>query len=181
MDAKELMELLARRRSIRKFTDEPVPPELVRQVAEAGLMSPSSKNDKEVVLVTVTDPETIRAMAGVKKAGGAFVKGAGALVVALGDSRKDIWMVDAGIAMTNMMAMAEALGLGSCWVQILNRFDGEGKPAEENVREILGAPEHLGVLALLALGWPAESQPPRTKEEMAVDREGAPRLFEEKF
>ena len=182
MDAKELMELFEKRRSIRKYKDEPLPAELVRRVAEAGLMAPSATNAKEVVLVTVTDPEIIAQIPAVKNGGAAFVKDAKAIIVALGDTtKKDNWMEDAAIAMTHMMLMAEALGLGACWVHIRNRDDANGVPGEVNVRRLIGAPEHFGVDALLALGWADEEKRPRTLEEMSVNHEGEPRLREEKF
>lgn len=70
--------------------------------------------------------------------------------------------VDLGIAVQQMALMAEALGLGSCWVRLIN-------PGQ--IHEQLNLPDEIKVLALLPVGYPAQSPPPRPrleKEEIVI-------------
>ncbi|MGM0653005.1 MAG: nitroreductase family protein [Bacillota bacterium] len=62
--------------------------------------------------------------------------------------------VDLGIAVEHMVLTAEALGLGSCWVRLFN---------PQQVQEALGLPDQIEVVALLPVGYPAESPSPRPR------------------
>ncbi len=62
--------------------------------------------------------------------------------------------VDLGIAVEHMVLAAESLGLGSCWVRLFN---------PKQVHEALGLPEQVEVVALLPVGYPAESPSPRPR------------------
>ncbi len=70
--------------------------------------------------------------------------------------------VDLGIAVEHMALTAESLGLGSCWVRLFN---------PQQVHEALGLPEQIEVVALLPVGYPAESPSPRprlSREEIMI-------------
>lgn len=62
--------------------------------------------------------------------------------------------LDLGIAVENMALMATALGLGSCWVRLFN---------PKKVHEMLGLSPEIEVVALLPVGYPAQSPPPRPR------------------
>jgi len=62
--------------------------------------------------------------------------------------------LDLGIAVEHMVLQAAALGLGSCWVRLFN-------PAM--VKEVLGLPPEIEVVALLPVGYPDEAPPPRPR------------------
>ena len=57
-----LHDLLINRRSIRKYTDEPVDPDHVRLILEAALMAPTSKNARSWQFVVVEDKDTLQAL-----------------------------------------------------------------------------------------------------------------------
>lgn len=70
--------------------------------------------------------------------------------------------VDLGIAVEHMVLAAEALGLGSCWVRLFN---------PQQIHENLGLPEQVEVVALLPIGYPAESplsRPRLSREEIML-------------
>lgn len=153
----ELMDILLSRRSIRKYTGEDVPEETLREILQAGLLAPTSRNLKPWEFYAVRDRETLRRLSRAKSAGGGMLAECSAAIAVFGDGEKaDTWIEDCSIAMSFMMLMAEAKGVGSCWVQILFRTDASGKAAEENVREILAAPAGSRIAGILALGIPAE-------------------------
>ena len=69
-----------------------------------------------------------------------------------------------------MQLTAQALGLGSCWVQIRNREHAEDISSEAYIREVLGIPADLRVLSIIAVGYPAETREPKPAAELKTDR-----------
>lgn len=92
-------------------------------------------------------------------------------IVVLGDERKtDVWVEDCSIAMYSMHLMADALGLGSCWVQGRLRADPEGQSTEENLRKLLRFPEYCKLEAILALGMPQSHPAPQDLASLEQDK-----------
>lgn len=159
--------LIAQRRSCRKFTDEPVSAEDIMQLKRAALSSPTSKNCKSWEFVFVQNPDTIQALASCKEAGAAFVKGAKLAVVVFGNKTKsDIWIEDASIACSFLLLQAEDLGLGATWVQIRERGFADGRKAKDIVSQMFNAPEDCEPLAIVAIGHPAESHRPYSDDRL---------------
>ena len=155
-----MIELLRKRRSVRRFTAEPVSGEHQAVLEEAALRSPSSRGLDPWQFVWVDDPELIGRLAAAKQHGGAFLRGAPlAVVVCADESRSDTWVEDASIASILMQLAAHSLGLGSCWIQIRLRQRADGVSAEEVVRQQLGLPGELRVESIIAIGHPAEDLP----------------------
>lgn len=163
----ELMQILQARRSIRAYTGEPVPEEALRQILQAGLLSPSGRGIRPWQFVVIRERETLERMAVCRTAGAGMLAGAAAAIVVLGDEdATDVWVEDCSIAMANMHLMADALGVGSCWVQGRLRTAPDGRPAEEHLRELLGYPGHLRLEAILSLGMPERRPEPHALEEL---------------
>ena len=74
----------------------------------------------------------------------------------------DTWVEDCAVAMTNMHLAADALGLGSCWVQARMRTAVDGTPSSDYVGRILDAPEGLSLEAMLVVGNICEHPAPHT-------------------
>lgn len=92
-------------------------------------------------------------------------------VVVLGDSDKsDVWIEDCSVAMANMHLMADALGVGSCWVQGRLREAPDGRMAEDYVRDLLKFPENCKLEAILSLGMPKRGMPAHTLEELPMEK-----------
>ncbi len=164
------LDLIAKRRSIRAFGAGPTLDEL-RAVVRAALMSPTSKGLRCWHFVTVSDPQMLLALSQAKAQGADFLAGAPAAIVVLGDEAKsDAWVEDGSCAAMAMMLQAEDLGLGSCWVQIRARQDASGADAEGNVRRLLGIPQEMRVLAIVALGRKAAERKPQSEERLAWDK-----------
>lgn len=164
-------DLLMNRRSIRKYTDETLSPESVKLILEAGLLAPSSKRGTPWEFIAVEDKDTLARLAECKTAGAVPVaRAALAIVVAADMTRSDAWVEDASIAAILMQLQASELGLGSCWIQVRNRFGADNMPAEEYVREVLGIPEHMGILCILSIGHKDEERKPFDKEKMMWEK-----------
>lgn len=153
-----MLDILRQRRSVRHYTPRAIEPEILDQLREAVLRSPSSRGLDPWEFVFVTDKALLQALSTAKPHGAHFLRDAALGVVVLGDEGKaDTWIEDCAIASIILQLACESLGLGSCWVQIRLRAHGEGKSAEERVREILGIPPHLRVESVISIGYPARS------------------------
>ena len=156
-----MIELLSNRRSIRKFTSQAVSDEHFEKLLAAALLAPSSKDTRPVELVAVRDTATIQNLAACRDSGTMPLHTAAlVLAVTANTDKADVWVENAAIAATLVQLEAEKLGLGSTWVQMRLRTNGE-KSAEAEVRKTLGIPDNYGVLCLLAIGHKDETKPPR--------------------
>lgn len=166
-----MLELLTKRRSIRKYRDEMPPRELVDKLVKAALLSPTSRNNRPWEFVVVDDKDTLVRLSQAKDHNAGFLKEASIGIVILADSEKsDVWVEDTSIAATIIHLTAEDLGLGSCWIQIRRRNQNDNKTAEEAVREILGIPGNRNVAAIIAVGYPGESKKPHSEDGLLYDR-----------
>ena len=119
MEFKDLVQL---RRSHRKFTAEEIDADDVKLILRAGLMAPTSKGQRAWQFVVVDDKTDLEKLADAKDMGGQFLKDAPLAIVVLGDPmQNDCWIEDGSIAAISMQYQIEALGLGSCWIQMRGR------------------------------------------------------------
>ena len=157
----DLHNLFVNRHSIRRYTPEQLSPEAVKLIIEAGLLAPSSKSARPWQFIVVDDKDRLEALAKCKPAGAApIAKCVMAIVVAADCVKSDVWIEDASIAAAYMQLQAETLGLGSCWIQIRNRFTNDDLPADEYVRDIVGLPEEYPVVCILTFGHKDETRRP---------------------
>lgn len=146
-------DLIKNRRSMRKFTGEELTKDEVVALMKAALMSPSSKRTNCWQFVLVDDKELLKDLAHCKEAGSAFLADAALAVVVVADPLvSDVWVEDASIASLMVQLQAEDLGLGSCWVQVRERFTATGMPSNEFVHGLLDLPLQLQVLSIIAVG-----------------------------
>ena len=97
----EFKELIAKRRSVRKFTDREVPREVVDRILAEALSAPSARNTRTTRFLVVDDPALVARMAEMRDYGSAFLKGAPLAVLVLGDtSASDLWRENAAISAT---------------------------------------------------------------------------------
>lgn len=156
-----MIELLRRRRSIRSFTSEKVPPHTIETLMEAALRAPSSRGFNPWEFILVDDPGLLFRLSGAKQQGAEFLKGAPLAIVVCADStRSDVWVEDCAIAAIIIQLTAVSLGFGSCWVQIRNRQHDAVQSAEHYVQGLLGIPEQVRVATILGIGYPAENKTP---------------------
>ena len=167
----QVAELLVTRRSVRKFSDQPVDRELVERILEAGRWAPSGLNNQPWRFVVVADP-------GLKSRVAQFTRYTKVVEAApviipvfihtpsMYHEVKDYQSI--GACMQNMLLMAHGLGLGAVWL-------GEILKNAEQVRQVLGLGSELELMAVLALGWPAGGKPQSSRkplEELLMARHG---------
>ncbi len=162
----ELMDVILKRRSIRKYKNDDIPEDKIKKILQAGLLAPTSKNRKPCEFVVVRDRGTLKALSESKSGGAGMLADCNAAIVVLGNSEKaDTWIEDSSIALSYMDLMAAEQGIGSCWCQIHLRSAADGTDAEVRVREILSLPEKYRIVGILSLGIPDEEREPHTLDE----------------
>ncbi len=166
-----MLELLRKRRSIRKYTPEKIDRDTVELLIEAALRAPSSRGINPWEFLLIDDPHIIEQLSLAKQHGSSFLKNAPLVIVVCADSTKsDVWIEDCSIAAIIIQLTALSLGLGSCWAQIRNRQHYDEKTAEIFVQELLGLPEQIKVECILGIGHPAEEKQPVAPVELERDK-----------
>jgi len=159
-EGKEMLEIIIRRQSDRKYSDKPIVADKLERITEAGRMSPSACNAQPWKFVVVTDPSCRQKIseAATERLTGMnnFVSQAPVLIVIVREKpnlsskiggtikNRDYSHIDIGIASANICLQAAAEGIGSC---IIGWFD------EKQVRSILGIPPSKRVELIITLGY----------------------------
>lgn len=154
----DCIQALKTRRSVRAYTGEPVPREVLADLIDCGRLAATARNIQPWEFVVVTAPAMLRAIAAATDFGG-FIAQAAACVAVLCRHTK-YYLEDGCNASQNILLAARAHGLGGCWVA------GDKKPYAEKVRRMLGAPDDLRLVSLLAIGHPAE-EPKKEKRPVS--------------
>ena len=151
----EVMNAILNRRSIRRFTDRPVPDQVLEALVDAALHAPSGRGEKTWQFTVISDREKIRKLSSVMAVElgreGYNMYDPTALIIPsnLRDSR--FGKEDNACALENIFLAAYSFGVGSCWInQLQNNCDNPG------IRKILtefGIPEDHVVYGMAALGY----------------------------
>ena len=148
-----LMDLILKRRSVRKYAGGHVDENKVERILAAGLLAPTSRNLKPWEFHLVKDKRLLFQMATAKEKGGYLLKDCDCAVVVAADS--DTWAEDCAVAMAFMMLAAEEEDVGCCWVQFHLRED-----SEETIKRMLGLGKKMHLCGALALGEKGEKKNP---------------------
>ncbi|MBN2437547.1 MAG: nitroreductase family protein [Deltaproteobacteria bacterium] len=152
-----MLELMRKRRSIRKFKKDRVDRASVDALKEAVLRSPASRGNKPCKFFFIQDAEVIKRLSRCKEHGSAFLKDAPLAVVVCGDETvSDVWIEDCSIAAIILHLTAESLGLGGCWIQVRNRRHNAEWTSEDYVKKVLDIAYPFRVLAIIAIGFSDE-------------------------
>ena len=149
-----VIEAIRKRYSCRAYQDKAVEQEKLDKIFEAARLAPSAKNLQDWRFVAVRDNETKRQVAGCTNRPEVFEK-AGVIIAACSNS--DYVMrcgqatgpIDVAIALEHIALQATELGLGTCWI---------GSFETEKVKAVLGIPQDVAIIELMALGYPADEQ-----------------------
>lgn len=147
------------RRSVRKFTSQPVSDNDLHTILAAGISGPSAVNARPWSFIVVRDRDRLCQMADGNGSAAHPLKGAALGIMVLGDMSRtferapDYWVIDGSIAAQNMILAAHGLGIGSIWLGTW--------PQKEKIdaqRKIFGLPESAVPHSIIAFGYAEESQ-----------------------
>jgi len=163
-----VLENIASRRSVRSYTSQPVPDEMVEQLLRAAMAAPSAKDYRPWEFVVIRDRAMLDTLASKLKYAKMLAEAPLAIVVCGrrvtqmpdGSLRENpLWVHDAGAATENLLLAAEALGLGAVWTAAFDGFDERG----DIVREALFLPDEVRTLCVVPIGFPAGDTPAKDK------------------
>ncbi|MGC8983351.1 MAG: nitroreductase family protein [Desulfurococcaceae archaeon] len=157
------IDFLISRRSVRRFKREAPPLELVLKAIDAARFAPSAKNSQPWRFVVVTDPVAKEKLARLHAGARPLESAPLAVVVACDTTASPLsYLLDCSAATTYFLLALHALGLGAVWIQALRNVS--------EIRDIVGLPEHVFPVAVVAVGYPDEQPkaPPRKPLEELV-------------
>ena len=160
----DVMEAIKKRYSVRCYQDRVVEPEKLDGILEAARLAPSASNRQEWRFVVIQDKNIRQRLMQAAK-DQAFVGQAPVVIACCAKTDSHImtcgqmcYPIDVAIAIEHMALKATEEGLGTCWI---------GAFHEDKVKEILGIPQDVRVVALLALGYPVKLRP-NTKDRLRL-------------
>lgn len=167
----DFLTLATERYSVRKFAEQAVEQETIRQIVRAGQLAPTACNNQPQKVFVLQTEEALNKM---RKSTKCHFNAPLGMLICYDDTQSwkrkfdgaDSGWVDASIVTTHMMLAAQDLGVGSTWVMYFE---------PETVREEFELPDHLIPVALLAMGYPAADAEPnplhyqtKTAEELVT-------------
>lgn len=156
----ELKEVLLKRRSVRKFSSEPVPEKMINELLHAAMSGPSACNKTPWEFYVITNEDALQKLG--KASRFSNMKAPLAIVVcgnlskALPSQLSPFWIQDCSAATENILLRAADLELGAVWCGIHPM-----KTAEKKVREALFLPDSQIPLNIIYIGFPEQSPEPR--------------------
>ena len=151
MDA---LEAINSRRVQRTFTNQPVEPEKLAKIVDAGRHAMSARNLQPWQFIVVRKTETLKEI-GALSSTGRFVAESPSAIVVLKDVANARWAdVDCAQAVQNMADAGWALGLGTCWV---GNFDAA------KIAAMLGVKDGWAIFTILPFGYADPKNPPQAK------------------
>lgn len=155
------MKNILARRSIRKYTDQSVPEDMINDLLRAAMSAPSAGNQQPWQFVVIRNRSILNDITTVHPYS-SMLKEAPCAILVCGDlnreTHKGYWVQDCSAATQNILLAANSLGLGSVWLGVYPRED-----RVEALRKLLGIPSHIVPLALIAVGYPAEEKEPSNR------------------
>lgn len=186
MDYDTLLEVIKRRRSIRKYTDKKVPDEMILKILEAGRWAPSAANSQPWEWIVVRDKLRLNDLTQILRQYQLdlrqripdipiwdidYLRKLSACIIVGGDERvkgawskaraEELFLVSLATAIQNVMLAATSLGLGSVW------FSGAGgMNQQKDIRSLFKIPENIRIIACVPLGYPKNPYPTRYRRKL---------------
>jgi nitroreductase len=142
----EAIEAIRKRRSVRKYSGDPVPRDHLITIVDAARLAPSGYNRQPWEFIVITESAMIEQLSVV----GSWMDKSGAIIAVVMETASEFWLEDASAAIENMLIASTALGYGSCWVE------GDSLSREAHLKHLLNIPEGKRLITLVTIGVPAE-------------------------
>ena len=163
----DVFEAIKKRRSVRAYTSDEVSEEDVERLIEAARWAPSAGNIQPWEFVIVRNTETKRRLSDAALHQ-TFIEKAPVVIVVCANVARSSWgygsrgsnlycLQDTAAATENMLLVAQALGLATCWV---------GAFHEDEVAKVVNTPRNVRPVAIVPVGRPAKKPRVRPKRSM---------------
>ncbi|HBC85777.1 MAG TPA: nitroreductase family protein [Lentisphaeria bacterium] len=155
MDA---LEVLRKRRSIRKYLKKPVSKTVIETIIDCGRLAATARNEQPWEFIAITDAKMRKILADITEYGKFIADSPVCICVFCKDSK--YYIEDGSAATENILLAARALGLGTCWVA------GDKKPYAEKVGQILGVPAGYRLMSFISVGYSEDLDQKCTKRPL---------------
>lgn len=157
----DFLQVIERRRSVRRYSDRPVEREVLDAIINVAMTAPSSRNSKSSAFMVIEERDTLDAISQMRDYGASPLKSAQAAIVVMGDTSKtDLWVDNCAISATFIQLAVTAMDLVSCWIHVNGRpvlkDEPDGAKAEDYVADLLGIKDGLKPYCVVAIGYPEE-------------------------
>jgi nitroreductase len=168
-----VMDIIKKRRSIRKYQDRPLPKDVINALLEAAAHAPSARNMQPLEYRVITG-ETLMAkltdgLVSVMQSIGMplktspggepdFFRGAPVLILVIVPRENIFGSVEAGLAVQNIMLYAASVGLGTCFIGIVREI-----MRDKNLLKMLNIGDDMNIAASVVCGYPNEAPEPKDK------------------
>ncbi|MBP1606383.1 MAG: nitroreductase [Acidobacteria bacterium] len=143
---------LKTRRSIRAYAETPVAQDILEDIVDCARLAPTAMNRQPWTFIAIREQATRQRLAAIVEHAPFLAQAP--VCVAVFCAGSEFWVEDGSAAIENLLLAAHAHGLGACWVA------GYQLPYTETIRELLGGPPDARLLALVTVGYAAESPAP---------------------
>ena len=160
-------ETILTRRSIRKYTDEEISENMIKELIEAGVSAPSAGNQQPWQFVILDDQKIFDEIIKIHP-NSKMLKNAKKAILICGDlnleRHKGYWILDCAAVTQNILLAAHANGLGAVWLGVHPR-----EQRMNGIIDLFNLPKHILPISLLSIGYPAETvvKPERFNQEKA--------------
>jgi nitroreductase len=155
------MDIILSRRSIRRYTDEPVPENLVRELLAAAMSAPSAGNQQPWHFIVIRDRKLLDQITKCHPHSQMLKQASVAICVCGAEDlqiHKGYWVQDCSAATENILLAAHTKGLGAVWLGVYPRED-----RVKAIKNILGIPKNVTPLCIVSIGYPAERKEPENR------------------
>lgn len=155
----ELKQVLYERRTVRRFSQEPLSDEELRELIDAGRLASCARNDQRLRYVVVRTPELVKEIFSFTAWAGSVAprrnpepgKSAPTAFIAVTGKKEEaespLLQTDCGAAIQTIQLAAWEKGIGCCWMGAINR---------QEIHALLDLPAETAILYIIALGYAAE-------------------------
>ena len=162
----EMLDLIRKRRTIRRFTEDNISEEQVDTLLEMAMCAPNRLNGQPWHFVVIRDKELQKQIADTYQVRPYVEQAPVVIAIGANPAESATWMMDISAAAENLLLAATAMGLGGAW------FGAPGtvlwQQTEDLLREALSVPPHIRIPTMLAIGHPAQEPPPHGKHDRFV-------------
>ncbi|MBC8587435.1 nitroreductase family protein [Paratissierella segnis] len=171
----DVLDAIFTRRSIRKYTGEPISEGDLKLILKAGFQAPSAHNFEPRDFVVVKDKETLDKISNFHRYA-KMLPSASCCIVVCGDTRKQkeigFLVEDCSASIQNMLLAVHGLDLGAVWCGLYS--GGELVDyMKKAMKETLNLPDYIIPVGMIAIGVKDEEKEPidrYNEEKVHFDR-----------
>jgi nitroreductase len=161
----DLIQVMLSRRSIRRYTQQPVTDEVIDELLKAAMSAPSAHNQQPWQFIVIRDRQILNEIPKFHPYA-QMLKSAPLAILVCGDekalSAPDYWPQDCAAATQNILLAAHSLGLGAVWLGVY-----PSQSRRQELKKLCALPDPITPFALVSIGHPTEGKPPANRYDAA--------------